>query len=92
LKVLLVNLHAALNFANVFLNTLRKRLENKTNVKNVKNVTEIKKRKKRFLHLLNQMGESTVKCRTGKRRLKYRRKCVNETTSTKGLSRAHELN
>jgi len=37
LTVLLVNLLAALNFANVF---LKKRLENK---KNVKNVTEIKK-------------------------------------------------
>jgi len=37
LKVLLVNLLAALNFANVFIN--EKRLENKKNVKNVKNVT-----------------------------------------------------
>jgi len=37
LKVLLVNLLAALNFANVFKN--KKRLENK---KNVKNVTKIK--------------------------------------------------
>ena len=46
LKVLLVNLLAALNFANVFLN--KKRLEK--NVKNVKNVTKIvfKKPKKRF--------------------------------------------
>ena len=34
LKVLLVNLLAALNFANVFKN--KKRLENKKNVKNVK--------------------------------------------------------
>jgi len=46
LTVLLVNLLAALNFANVFF---------KKNVwkikKNVKNVTEIKKSKKRFLHL-----------------------------------------
>jgi len=33
LKVLLVNLLAAVNFANVFLN--KKRLENKKNVKNV---------------------------------------------------------
>jgi len=33
LKVLLVNLLAVLNFANVFLN--KKRLENKKNVKNV---------------------------------------------------------
>jgi len=42
LKVLLVNLLAALNFANVFQKTLR----------NVKNVTKIKKNvKKRFLHL-----------------------------------------
>jgi len=42
LKVLLVNLLAALNFANVFLN--KKRFENKKNVeKNFKNVTEIKK-------------------------------------------------
>jgi len=76
-----------------FLKKNRKRLENKTNVKKRKKCDQNKKNvKKRFLHLLNQMGESTVKCRTGKRRLKYRRKCVNETTSTKGLSRAHELN
>jgi len=47
LKVLLVNLLAALNYANVFKN------KNKTfgkNVKNVKNVTKIKS-KKLFLHL-----------------------------------------
>jgi len=36
LEVLLVNLLAALNFANVFLN--KKRLENKKTLKNVKNV------------------------------------------------------
>jgi len=41
LKVLLVNLLAALNFTNVFLN--KKRLENKKTLKNVKNVTKIKK-------------------------------------------------
>jgi len=41
LKVLLVNLLASLNFANVFLN--KKRLENKKSLKNVKNVTKIKK-------------------------------------------------
>jgi len=40
LKVLLVNLLAALNFANVFLN--KKRLENKKTLKTLK---------KRFLHL-----------------------------------------
>jgi len=39
LKVLLVNLLAALNFANVFQN--KKRLENKKNVKKRKNVTKI---------------------------------------------------
>jgi len=39
--VLLVNLLAALNFANVFKN--KKRLENKKTLKNVKNVTKIKK-------------------------------------------------
>jgi len=50
LKVLLVNLLAALNFAKVFLN--KKRLENKKNVNNAKNMTKIfKKRKKTFLHL-----------------------------------------
>jgi len=50
LKVLLVNLLAALNFANVFLN--KKRLENKKTLKNVKNVTKIKKNVKNvFLHL-----------------------------------------
>ena len=43
LKVLLVNLLAALNFANVFLN--KKRLENNKNVKNVKKRDQdIKKR------------------------------------------------
>jgi len=41
LKVLLVNLLAALNFVNVLLN--KKRLESKKNVKNVKNVTKVKK-------------------------------------------------
>jgi len=46
LKVLLVNLLAALNFANVFLN--KKPLENKKNVKTLQNVTKIKKRKKTF--------------------------------------------
>jgi len=39
LKVLLLNLLAALYFAHVFLN--KKRLENKKNVKNVKNVIKI---------------------------------------------------
>ena len=43
LKVLLVNLLAALNFANVL--KIKKRLENK---KNVKNVTIIKNVQKRF--------------------------------------------
>jgi len=46
LKVLLVNLLAALNLANVFLN--KNLLESKKTVKNVKNVTKIKKRQKRF--------------------------------------------
>jgi len=46
LKVLLVNLLAALNYANVFKN---KKTFGK-NVKNVKNVTKIKS-KKLFLHL-----------------------------------------
>jgi len=41
LKVLLFNLLAALNFANVFLN--EKRLENKKTFKKRKNVTKIKK-------------------------------------------------
>jgi len=40
LKVLLVNLLAALNLPTFFKN--KKRLENKKNVKNVKNVTKIK--------------------------------------------------
>jgi len=42
LKGLLVNLLAALNFANVFLN--KKRIENKKNVKNVKKRDHNKKR------------------------------------------------
>ena len=36
LKVLLVNLLTALNFANVFFLKIKKRLENKKNVKNAK--------------------------------------------------------
>ena len=36
LKVLLVNLLTALNFANVFLKKIKKRLENKKTLKNVK--------------------------------------------------------
>jgi len=44
LKVLLVNLLATLNFANVFLK-VKKRL------KNVKNVTKIKNVKKRFFYI-----------------------------------------
>jgi len=50
LKVRLVNLLAALNFANVFKNK-KKRLEDKKTLKNVKNVTKIKKNVKPFLHL-----------------------------------------
>jgi len=46
LKVLLVNLLAALNFANVFIN--KKRLENKKTLKTLKNVNKIKNVKKRF--------------------------------------------
>jgi len=46
LKVLLLNLLAALNFANVFLN--KKRLENKKTLKHVKNVTKIENVKKFF--------------------------------------------
>jgi len=50
LKVLLVNLLAVLNFANVFLN--KKRSENKKNVKKVKKRDQNKKTfKKLFLHL-----------------------------------------
>jgi len=50
LKVLLVNILAALDFANVFKN--KKRFENKKTLKDVKSVTKIKKNvKKRFLHL-----------------------------------------
>ena len=41
LKVILVNLLTAQNFANVFLN--KKRLKNKKTLKNVNNVTKIKK-------------------------------------------------
>jgi len=42
LKVLLINLLAALNFANVFFKN-KKRLENKKRQKTLKNVTKIKK-------------------------------------------------
>jgi len=53
LKVLLVNLLAALNFANVFFIN-KKRLENKKNVKKRKDVTKIKRRKN-VLHLCCQV-------------------------------------
>jgi len=49
LKVLLVNLLAVLNFANVFLK-IKKRLKNKKTLKNVKNVTKIKKRKTFYIY------------------------------------------
>jgi len=49
LKVLLVNLLAALNFANVFLN--KKRLENKKTLTNVKKRDQNKNVKNVFLHL-----------------------------------------
>jgi len=45
--VLLINLIAALNFANVFFKN-EKRLENKKTLINVKNVTKIKKNVKTF--------------------------------------------
>jgi len=55
LKVLLVNLLTALNFADVFLKKIKNVWKIKKNVKNVKNVTKIKKVKKRFfLHLWRQ--------------------------------------
>ena len=44
LKVLLANLFAALNFANVFLN--KKRLENKKTLKNIKKRDQNKKKHK----------------------------------------------
>jgi len=50
LKVLLVNLLAFVNFANVFRN--KKRLENKKNVKKRKNVTKIEKRKNVFTSMV----------------------------------------
>ena len=49
LKVLLVNLLAALNFANVILN--KKSSENKKTLKNVKNVTKIKKKRKNVFYI-----------------------------------------
>ena len=49
LKVLRVNLLAALNFANVFLNKNAWKIKKTLN--NVKNVTKMKNVKKRFLHL-----------------------------------------
>jgi len=49
LKVFLVNLLAALNFANVFLN--KKRLENKKNVKKRKKRDQNKKKRKRFFYI-----------------------------------------
>jgi len=61
LKVLFINLLAALNFANVFKN--EKRLENKKTLKNVKNVkkrNQNKKRKHRFLHLWAARNNTTV--------------------------------
>ena len=49
--MLLVNLLAALNFANVFLKI--KSLENKKNAKNVKNVTKIKNVKNDFTSMIH---------------------------------------
>jgi len=56
--VLLVNLPAALNFANVFLN--KKRLENEKNVKNAKR--DQNKNVKTFLHLCWYVREAWMRC------------------------------
>jgi len=60
LKVLLVNLLAALNSANVlFLN--KKRLGNKKTLKTLKNVTKIKKRKNVFyIHAVHQRPDTAL--------------------------------
>jgi len=52
LKVLLVNLLAALNFAHVFLFKSKKNVwKIRKRLKKVKNVTKIKKRKKSFFYI-----------------------------------------
>jgi len=55
LKVLLVNILAALDFANVFKN--KKRFENKKTLKDVKSVTKIKKKRKKnvfYIYVANK--------------------------------------
>jgi len=54
LKVILVNILAAVNFANVFLN--KKRLENKKTLKTQKNATKIKNVKKLFFTSMPQVA------------------------------------
>jgi len=59
--VLLVNLLAALNFANVFFN--KKRLENEKNVKNAKrDQNDQNKNVKTFLHLCWYVREAWMRC------------------------------
>ena len=57
LKVLLVNLLATLNFANV----LKKRLENKKTLKNVINVTKIKNVKNVFTSMHGSAEHTTTR-------------------------------
>jgi len=65
--VLLVNLLAALNFADVILK-IKKRLKNKKNVKNVKNV---KKRDESLKNVKNVFYIYERSCRFGKENLEY---------------------
>jgi len=57
--VLLVNLLAALNFANFFKNK-KKYLENKKTSSNVKNLTKVKKRKKRCFTSMHRTDSVSV--------------------------------
>jgi len=58
LKVLLVNMLAALNFANVFLN--KKRLENKKNVEKRKKRDQNKKNVKNVFTSMNKIVQPSV--------------------------------
>jgi len=60
LRVLIVNLIAALNFANVFLKIKKNVWKIKKTLKNVKNVTKKNKRKKRFNIRANNRSEQNI--------------------------------
>ena len=86
--MLLVNLLAALNLANVF---LKKRFENLKNVKNVKNVTKMKNVKNVFyIYGLDAIQQAMQQSATN-REVAYRCLSVMGRASS-GSFTAHQLN